>query len=472
MRTELYLNGQWHATSTQFPVCNPATGNVLAMVSDTTAAELDCALQVATTAFASWRLSLAQDREQLLKRMAALLEQHEQQLAQLISSESGKPMSESLAEVRYAASFLDWFAGEARRVQGDLQSSNAQGRQLLNRKVPVGVVAAVTPWNFPAAMVARKLGAALAAGCVVLLKPSELTPLTALAMADFAHQAGVPAGVFQVLPMSNARLFGDTVTSDPRIHKITFTGSTHVGQQLHQQAATQLKRVSLELGGNAPALVFADADLAQAARAIAAAKMRNAGQTCVCVNRILVQESVREPFVALLQAELAKLHLGPATDAKSAIGPLIRPADVARLHCWVEDALAQGAILCYQSTVPDPQRYFPVTLLTHTSMDMTLCQREQFGPVACVMSFADEAQALALADTGLGGLAAYVFSQNTALCWRVADALQAGMIGINETAISDASIPFGGVGLSGLGREGSGYGVDDYLEIKHLCWRW
>lgn len=472
MHTELFLNGEWCSTSTQFAVHNPATGAVLAMVSEAGGEELEAALSAAKTAFARWRMSLAQEREQLLKRMAALMLQHEHALAQLISSESGKPMAESGAEVRYAASFLEWFAGEARRVQGDLQSSNAQGRQLLNRKVPVGVVAAVTPWNFPAAMVARKLGAALASGCVMVLKPSELTPLTALALADIAQQAGVPAGVFQVLPMSKAPLFGDTVTRDSRVNKITFTGSTDVGLTLHQQAAAQLKRMSLELGGNAPAIVFADADLALAARAIAAAKMRNAGQTCVCVNRILVHSSVAEPFVALLKAELAALRVGPASDSTSAIGPLIRPSGVARLQRWVDEAIAQGAICQYQSQVPDPVRYFPVTLLTNTSMQMTLCQREQFGPVATVMTFADEAEAIALADTGRGGLAAYLFSQNTALCWRVADALDAGMIGINDTAISDASIPFGGVGLSGLGREGSGYGLDDYLDIKHLCWRW
>lgn len=472
MHTELFLNGEWCSTSTQFAVHNPATDAVLAMVSEAGGEELEAALSAAKTAFARWRLSLAQEREQLLKRMAALMLQHEHALAQLISSESGKPLVESGAEVRYAASFLEWFAGEAGRVQGDLQTSNAQGRQLLNRKVPVGVVAAITPWNFPAAMVARKLGAALASGCVMLLKPSELTPLTALALADIAQQAGVPAGVFQVLPMSNASLFGDTVTRDSRVNKITFTGSTEVGLTLHQQAAAQLKRVSLELGGNAPAIVFADADLAQAARAIAAAKMRNAGQTCVCVNRILVHSSVAEPFVALLKAELAALRVGPASEVTSAIGPLIRPCDVTRLQRWVDEAIAQGAICQYQSPVPDPVRYFPVTLLTNTSMQMTLCQREQFGPVASVMTFADEAQAIALADTGRGGLAAYLFSQNTALCWRVADALDAGMVGINDTAISDASIPFGGVGLSGIGREGSGYGLDDYLEIKHLCWRW
>jgi len=472
MHTELFLNGEWCSTSTQFAVYNPATGALLAMVSDAGGEELEAALSAAKTAFARWRLSLAQEREQLLKRMAALMLQHEHALAQLISSESGKPLVESGAEVRYAASFLEWFAGEARRVQGDLQTSNAEGRQLLNRKVPVGVVAAITPWNFPAAMVARKLGAALASGCVMLLKPSELTPLTALALADIAQQAGVPAGVFQVLPMSNASLFGDTVTRDSRVNKITFTGSTEVGLMLHQQATAQLKRVSLELGGNAPAIVFADADLAQAARAIAAAKMRNAGQTCVCVNRILVHSSVAEPFVALLKAELAALRVGPASEVTSAIGPLIRPCDVTRLQRWVDEAIAQGAICQYQSPVPDPVRYFPVTLLTNTSMQMTLCQREQFGPVASVMTFADEAQAIALADTGRGGLAAYLFSQNTALCWRVADALDAGMVGINDTAISDASIPFGGVGLSGIGREGSGYGLDDYLEIKHLCWRW
>lgn len=472
MQTQLFIGGQWLAASSQFAVTDPATGALIARVENASITDLHHALDAANAAFVDWRVSLAAQRAACLRAMASAMLQQEQALARLISLESGKPSHEAFAEVRYAASFFEWFAGEALRIDGDLQASTAVGRQLLNRKVPVGVVAAITPWNFPAAMVARKLAAALAAGCVVVLKPSEFTPLTALALAAIAHEVGVPAGVINVVPMANATLFGDTVTQDARVQKITFTGSTRVGLTLHQMAAPQLKRMSLELGGNAAALVFADADLTQAVRAIVAAKFRNSGQTCVCVNRVLVHDAVYDEFIRLLQHEIAQLHVGPATDPQSQVGPLIRPQDVNRLQQWLADACQQGATVLYQSKVPNAERYFPVTLVADTTMQMTLCQREQFGPIACVMRFRDEAHAIQLANTGQGGLAAYVFSQNTALCWRVADALHAGMIGINDSAISDATIPFGGVGLSGIGREGSKYGVDDYLELKHLCWRW
>jgi succinate-semialdehyde dehydrogenase/glutarate-semialdehyde dehydrogenase len=321
-------------------------------------------------------------------------------------------------------------------------------------------------------MVTRKLGAALAAGCVVILKPSELTPLTALALAELAQQAGFPAGVVQVLPMHNAQRFGDVVTTDRRVQKITFTGSTEVGLTLHQQAAPLLKRMSLELGGNAPAIVFDDADIPRAVAAIVAAKFRNSGQTCVCINRILVQASCAAEFTAQLQYAISQLQVGPGQLPTSHVGPLIRPRDVIRLTEWVQDAVAAGAKVLYQSSVPDLQRYYPVTLLDRVTSDMLLCQRELFGPVATLQVFTDEADAISKANTGRGGLAAYLFSRDAALCYRVADALDAGMVGINDSAISDASIPFGGVGLSGIGREGSRYGIEEYLELQHLCWRW
>lgn len=472
MQTQSWINGQWQASPASFVVHNPATGLPIATVSDATDQQLEQALVAAQYAFTLWRGELAAVKEQRLLQFAHLVLAQQQRLADLICQESGKALAEALAEVQYAASFLQWFAGEARRIEGDLQASTSAGRQLLNRKKPIGVVAAITPWNFPAAMVTRKLGAALAAGCVVILKPSELTPLTALALAELSQQAGFPAGVVQVLPMRDAKRFGDVVTTDPRVHKITFTGSTAVGLMLHQQAAASLKRMSLELGGNAPAIVFNDADLPQAVAAIVAAKFRNSGQTCVCINRILVQQSCYQPFVQLLQQAISQLHVGPGQVASSQVGPLIRPSDVQRLSEWVEEAIQAGARLRYQSGVPDPQRYFPVTLLDEVNADMQVCQRELFGPVATLQVFTDEADAIAKANTGRGGLVAYLFSRDAALCYRVADALDAGMVGINDSAISDASIPFGGVGLSGMGREGSRYGVDEYLELQHLCWRW
>lgn len=472
MQTQALINGCWQASLNTFEVNNPATGEPIAHVCDVTEQQLEQALDAAQQAFLHWRSSLASTRESLLLRFANLVLSQQESLGALISQESGKPRSEALAEVQYAASFLTWFAGEARRIEGDLQASNGAGRQLINRKKPVGVVAAVTPWNFPAAMVTRKLGAALAAGCVVLLKPSEYTPLTALALAELSQQAGFPAGVIQILPMRDAQLFGDRITTDHRVHKITFTGSTRVGLQLHQQAAPALKRMSLELGGNAPAIVFNDADLPQAVAAIVAAKFRNSGQTCVCINRILVQQQVYAEFAKQLSNALSTLEVGPAERASSQVGPLIRPSDVVRLRQWVDDAVASGAQLSYQSTVPDNKRYFPVTMLEKVTPDMQVCQAELFGPVATLQCFVHEADAIALANTGKGGLAAYIFSRDPALCYRVADALEVGMVGINDSAISDASVPFGGVGLSGIGREGSRYGVDDYLEIQHLCWRW
>ncbi|HAT42747.1 MAG TPA: succinate-semialdehyde dehydrogenase (NADP(+)) [Rheinheimera sp.] len=472
MQTQLLINGQWQSSPQSFVVSNPATGEPIATVSDAMDLHLEQALVAAQHAFGLWRHELAANKEKLLLKFANLVMSHQDRLAQLICQESGKPLTEAVAEVQYAASFLQWFAGEARRIDGDLQASNSAGRQLLNRKKPLGVVAAITPWNFPAAMVTRKLGAALAAGCVVILKPSELTPLTALALAELAQQAGFPAGVVQVVPLKDAKRFGDLVTTDPRVQKITFTGSTQIGLKLHQQAAPSLKRISLELGGNAPAIVFNDADIPQAAAAIVAAKFRNSGQTCVCINRILVQAGCYENFSAQLRQAISQLQVGPGQCATSQVGPLIRPSDVTRLTEWVDQAVNAGAKLVYQSSVPDPLRYYPVTLLEQVTADMQVCQRELFGPVATLQVFVDEADAIAKANTGQGGLAAYVFSKDPALCYRVADALDAGMVGINDTAISDASIPFGGVGLSGIGREGSRYGVDDYVELQHLCWRW
>lgn len=471
MQTNAFIAGAWLNSTQRFSVRNPATGQVIANVSDCSVAAMHDALAHAKQLWQSVRVSLASDREQWLLHWEQLLMQQQSAIASLLSQESGKPLHEAMAEVAYAASFARWFAGEARRIEGDVLMSNHASRQLINRKQPIGIVAAITPWNFPAAMVTRKVAAAIAAGCPVLLKPSELTPLTALMLAQLFEQTGAPAGMLQVITTSDAALFATHVCQDEAVAKITFTGSTRVGLQLAELASQQLKKISLELGGNAPAIVCDDADLAQAVQAIIAAKFRNAGQTCVCINRVLVQASIAPAFYALLQQQLANLTVGPASDAKAQIGPLIRPSDVTRLQQWCDEACNAGARRAFVSSVPDAERYAPVTMLLDVPDHVTLWQHEQFGPVLAIRTFSDDADALAQANSGVGGLAGYVFSQNSARIWALADGLTVGMVGMNETAISDASIPFGGVGLSGMGREGSRYGIDEYLQLKHLCWR-
>jgi succinate-semialdehyde dehydrogenase/glutarate-semialdehyde dehydrogenase len=452
-------------------VTDPATGQALAQVSSAGVADAQQALDAAVAAQPLWRRSTAPERARLLMNWHALVLEQREWLAQLLTAEQGKPLAEARAEIDYAASYINWYAGEALRLAGDWQHPSVAGRTLLNIPEPVGVVLVLTPWNFPAAMITRKLGAALAAGCPVLVKPSEFTPLTALALAELAQQAGFPAGVIQLLPSATPDPVAAYLIASPQVAKVSFTGSTAVGRLLMQQSAATLKRLSLELGGNAPVLVFADADLDAAVAGIMAAKFRNAGQTCVCINRVLVDAGIAAELERRLAVAVLALRVGAGADADTQIGPLIHQRAVDRVDQLVTAALAAGArLVCRHPTVPAAGHFVAPQLVADVRMDMTICQQEIFGPVLTLQSFETEQMALHLANQTDGGLAAYLYGSDEKRNYRVASALKAGMVGINVTAISDARIPFGGVGSAGFGREGSSYGIHDYLQLKHLCW--
>lgn len=468
LRTDSFIAGQWQGANERFSVINPATSQVIAEVAE---ADVDAAITAAVAAQADFAKSTAAERAAFLLRWHQLVLANVADLAQILTAEQGKPLLEAQTEIRYAASFIEWFAAEALRVTGDVLASTVKGQRLLNLKQPVGVVAAITPWNFPAAMVTRKLAPAFAAGCAVVLKPSELTPLTALALAYLAEQAQCPKGVLNVVTGANAAEIGKALTSHPQIAKVTFTGSTAVGKLLMQQCASTLKRLSLELGGNAPAIVFADADLTVAVQAVMAAKFRNAGQTCVCVNRILVEESIAAKFTEMLDAAMRQLVTGAGQQADVQIGPLINPAAVSKVANLVDDAVAAGAKLRYKAQLSTNSGFFyPPTLLENVTATMPISQQEIFGPVAAIQIFSSAEEALKLANDSSSGLAAYLFTRDSARIWHFSEQLQVGMLGINGSAISQAHIPFGGIKSSGFGREGSSYGIEEYLQLKHLCW--
>lgn len=468
LRTDSFIAGQWQSAHSRFAVLNPATHEVIAEVAQ---ADVQAAIAAAAAAQPEFARTTAAERAAFLGRWHQLVLANITDLATILTAEQGKPFTEAQAEIRYAASFIEWFAGEAMRVNGDVLATTVRGQRLLNLKQPVGVVAAITPWNFPAAMVTRKLAAAFAAGCAVVLKPSELTPLTALALAYLAEQAQCPSGILNVVTHSDAAGIGQVLTSHPLIAKVTFTGSTAVGQLLMRQCGDSLKRLSLELGGNAPAIVFADADLEAAVTAIMAAKFRNAGQTCVCVNRILVEQSIAADFSARLKQTISQLVTGNGEEEGVQIGPLINAAAVHKVTNLVDSAIAAGATLSFQAQVPAGLGHFyPPTLLEAVSASMAISQQEIFGPVAAIQIFTHEAEAIALANASQSGLAAYVFTKDAERIWQLSEQLQVGMIGINGSAISQAHIPFGGIKASGFGREGSQYGIDEYLQLKHLCW--
>lgn len=468
LRTDSFIAGQWQSADSRFSVINPATEQVIAQVAE---ADVDAAISAAVAAQHEFANSTASERAAFLLRWHQLVLANLTDLAQILTAEAGKPLQEAQAEIRYAASFIEWFAAEALRVTGDVLANSVKGQRLLNLKQPVGVVAAITPWNFPAAMVTRKLAPAFAAGCAVVLKPSELTPLTALALAYLADQAGIPKGVLNVVTSTDAAAVGQALTGHPQIAKVTFTGSTAVGKLLMRQCADTVKRLSLELGGNAPAIVFADADLAVAVQAVMASKFRNAGQTCVCVNRILVEESIAAEFSALLQKAIRQLVTGPGVTPSVQIGPLINAAAVTKVSQLVNDAVAAGASLSYQAELALELGYFyPPTLLENVTSAMRISQQEIFGPVATIQLFSTAEEALQLANDSQSGLAAYLFTKDTQRIWHFSEQLQVGMLGINGSAISQAHIPFGGIKSSGIGREGSSYGIEEYLQLKHLCW--
>jgi succinate-semialdehyde dehydrogenase/glutarate-semialdehyde dehydrogenase len=468
-RQQAYVGGEWITDETGFAVINPATGETLGKVPKLSREAVAKAITAADAAFPAWRGLLAKERAAILRRWHGLLLQHADDLARIITLEQGKPLAEARGEVVYAAGFLEWFAEEAKRVYGEVIPSPWQGRRIVTLKQPIGVAALITPWNFPAAMLTRKAGAALAAGCTVLAKPASKTPFTALALADLAEQAGVPAGVLNVLT-GDAEMIGDALTRDPRVRKLSFTGSTETGKRLMAACAGTLKSVSLELGGNAPFIVFDDADLDAAVEGALASKYRNAGQTCVCANRLLAQAGIHDAFVDKLAAAVSRLNVGNGLDAEVEQGPLVNLAAVEKVERHIRDAVAQGArVACGGARHELGGSFFQPTVLANVDAGMQICRDETFGPVAPVMRFQTEADAIRLANDTEFGLAAYFYSRDMARTWRVAEALEYGMVGVNAGVVSTEVAPFGGVKQSGLGREGGAAGIEAYLETKYLC---
>ena len=480
IETRHLIGGQWcpglQADRAPLAVHDPADLSQIANVPDGGAADARAALDAAHAAWPAWKAVPARERAAILKRWNDLIVAHQDDLGRLISREQGKPLAEGRGEVLYAASYVEWFAEQATRANGEVIPTPARNKRLLAVREPVSVVAVITPWNFPAAMIARKIAPALAAGCTVVAKPAEDTPLTALALAKLAQEAGVPAGVLNLVTASRERTpeVVDVWLADERVRKISFTGSTPVGRHLARESAATLKKLSLELGGNAPFIVFEDADLDAAVEGLMVAKFRNGGQTCVCPNRVYVHEAVHEAFVGKLVARVAALQVGPASDPASQIGPMINERAVAKIERHVQDAVAKGAVVrtggqrLRRDDAPGAAYYAP-TVLTEAQPDMECACEETFGPVVPVTRFSTEAEVVAAANGTPYGLAAYFYTESAARIWRVSEALECGIVGINEGALAAEAAPFGGVKASGYGREGSVHGLDDYQHIKYLC---
>ncbi len=471
LREACYINGDWVAADDgkNREIINPANGKVLAHVPSMGRVETRMAIESAQSAFISWQKKTAAERAGLLRRWYELMLEHRQDLATIMTQEQGKPLAESLGEVVYGASFIEWFAEEAKRVYGDTIPAHQADKRILVIKQPVGVCAAITPWNFPNAMITRKAGAALAAGCTMVIKPAGDTPLSALALCELAQRAGIPPGVLNVVT-GPAGVIGDELTSNPIVRKLSFTGSTEVGKTLMAKCSDTVKKVSMELGGNAPFIVFDDADLDAAVEGAIQSKYRNAGQTCVCANRLLVQDGVYDEFAKKLAAAVSGMKVGNGMDEGITQGPLINEAAVQKVEEHISDAVAQGArVLVGGARHELGGTFFQPTLIVDVSAQMKFAREETFGPVAPLFRFDSEEQAIAMANDTEFGLAAYFFSRDLGRVWRVSEQLEYGMVGINSGIISTAIAPFGGVKQSGVGREGSKYGIEEYLEIKYLC---
>ncbi|XP_074275125.1 succinate-semialdehyde dehydrogenase, mitochondrial isoform X4 [Silene latifolia] len=450
-------------------VTNPASGDVIANVACVGTKETNDAISAASDAFTSWSRTTATERSKCLRKWYDLLIAHKEELGQLITLEQGKPLKEAIGEVAYGAGFIEFFAEEAKRIYGDIIPAPLSDRRLFVLKQPVGVVGVITPWNFPLAMITRKVGPALASGCTVVIKPSELTPLTALAAAELSIQAGIPPGTVNIV-MGNASEIGDTLSASTQVRKITFTGSTAVGKKLMASAASTVKRISLELGGNAPCVVFDDADLDVAVKGALGSKFRNSGQTCVCSNRILVQEGIYEKFANAFSNAVQELEVGNGFADGVVQGPLINEAAVQKVEKFVEDAISKGAmVLLGGSRHRLGMTFFEPTVMTGVNSEMLLSRDEIFGPVAPLLPFKTEEEAIHMANDTNAGLAAYIFTTNIQRSWRVTEALEYGIVGVNEGLVSTEVAPFGGVKESGIGREGSKYGMDEYLEMKYVC---
>jgi len=468
LKDRCYINGEWVGGASTIDVTNPATGAVLAKVPSLGAEETRQAIEAAEKAFASWSKALAKDRAKILRRWYELMMENQEDLARIMTAEMGKPLSEARGEVAYGAGFTEFYSEEAKRIAGETLPSHKDDARIVTIRQPIGVVGAITPWNFPMAMITRKVSPALAAGCTVVCKPAGDTPLTALALAELGERAGIPKGVFNVLT-GKASLIGGELTSNPIVRAITFTGSTEIGKVLMQQAASTVKRVSLELGGNAPFIVFDDADLDQAVAGAMASKFRNAGQTCVCANRILVQDGVYDTFAEKLASAVMKLNVGDGMEVGVTTGPLINKAAVEKVEEHVRDAVANGAEVVVGGRPHTlGGSFYEPTILKNVTTRMLVTKEETFGPVAPLFRFKTEEEAIRMANDTEFGLAAYFYSRDIGRCWRVAEALEYGIVGINEGIISTELAPFGGVKESGLGREGSHHGIEEYVEIKYM----
>jgi succinate-semialdehyde dehydrogenase / glutarate-semialdehyde dehydrogenase len=470
LRDRCFIDGDWCPADMgkTFAVTNPATGEILAQVANAGVVETRRAIAAADKAQPLWAAKTAKERSGILRNLYELVMANQEDLARLLTMEQGKPLAEARGEIAYGASYIEWFAEEAKRIYGDVIAPPSADKRIITLKQPVGVVGAITPWNFPNAMLARKLAPALAAGCAVVAKPAAQTPLSALALAVLAQEAGVPNGVINIICGEDAAAIGGELTANPQVRKITFTGSTAVGKQLIAQCAQTVKKITLELGGNAPFIVFEDADLDFAVAGAMASKFRNAGQTCVCANRFYVQRNVYAQFAQKLSQAIGQLKVGNGLEEGVTVGPLIEPGAIAKVERLVEDAVKRGAKQLVGGATQG--LFYSPSLLVDVPPDAQLCREEIFGPVAALVKFTNEQEVIQLANASEYGLATYVYTRDAARIWRLADELQTGMLGINEGLISNEMAPFGGVKESGWGREGSRYGLEDYLNIKYACW--
>ncbi|HVZ68276.1 MAG TPA: NAD-dependent succinate-semialdehyde dehydrogenase [Rhizomicrobium sp.] len=472
LRADAYVNGAWTnaRSGARFPVTNPATGEIIADVANLDADDTRAAVEAAHEALPAWRAKTAKERAVLMRKWFELIMANQEDLAQIMTAEQGKPLAETRGEVAYGASFIEWFAEEGKRIYGDVIPTNLPNRRIIVTKEPIGVVSAITPWNFPNAMITRKCAPALAAGCTFLIKPAAETPLSATALAELAHRAGIPKGVFNVITSNQASKVGLELTQNPLVRKFSFTGSTEIGKKLMAQCASTVKKVSLELGGNAPFIVFDDADLDAAVEGAMTSKYRNMGQTCVCANRLLVHDNIYDAFAKKLEDRVRAMKVGNGTEDGVTQGPLINMEAVEKVEKLIADGVAKGAKIAVGGKRHAlGGTFFEPTVIENVTPQMKFAREEIFGPVATLFRFKDEAEAIRMANDTEYGLAAYFYARDVGRIWRVAEALEYGIIGINEGIISTEVAPFGGMKESGIGREGSKYGIEDFLEIKYLA---
>lgn len=475
LKNEGYIGGKWTVAKSKkaFDVFNPANGQIVGSVPDMNVEDAEDAILAAKKAFSEWKTTTPKERGILLRKWYNLLQDYSEDLAEIVTIEAGKPLSESLGEVAYGNSFIDWFAEEARRIHGEVVPSPVKSKEMVLIKQPVGVAALITPWNFPHAMMTRKAGAALAAGCTCVIKPAEDTPLTALALAELAHEAGIPGGVINVVTTSreNAPAVGKLFCESPSVAALSFTGSTEVGKLLYKQCSSGVKRIGLELGGNAPFIVFSSADINKAVDGAVASKFRNCGQTCVSANRFLIQDDIFDTFVKKLEDKMTAFKIGNGMELQTTLGPLINKAQVNKVQKMVEDAVKKGAKVVYGGKPASDvgELFFQPTLLINVTPDMMCYNEEIFGPIVVCIKFHTEKEAVDIGNSTTRGLAGYFYSNDVAQVWRVAKQMEVGMVGINEGIISSAEAAFGGIKESGIGREGSHYGIEEYTYVKYLC---